>query len=258
MIKVYKLYLRQDSSKIPFYIGITGNSLKWRLKGHYRDLLNPKLKSYKISKLRSLKKANVDVDIELLKEFNTYEDAFLFEIETISRYRQLNIKLCNTTIGGEGYVLYKVKMYDKSGNLLKIYNSCQEAADDNNCPENCISKICNGKQYFLRKSLIFRKEEDTFDKYPTSIPRKNLNIESRNKLKSTISVSRKYKNNKEPRLVYQTDLDNNLIRIWNSCEDCSKHFNVAITSIRRVLNKIRPKYKNFKFYYKNEFEDLSR
>lgn len=56
--------------------------------------------------------------------------------------------------------------------------------------------------------------------------------------------------NKENRIkkIYQYDMENNLIKIYNSCQECSKYFDTSEATISRHCNQHKP-YKNYILSY---------
>ena len=78
------------------YVGITKNGLDRRLYSHLRNPTNYFIKVW----FNSLKKENKKPIIKEIKNFNSYEDLLLGEIEEIKKCRQSNVGIFNIADGG--------------------------------------------------------------------------------------------------------------------------------------------------------------
>lgn len=241
-MKVYKLYDPRDQNKTPFYIGVTSGSLENRLLGHYKDVASKKLKSHKINKLKSLLKDNVRAKIELISEFETSKEAFDFEILTIKTLREKEIKLYNTTIGGEGWIKYRVKVFDLKGNFIEILNSCQEAADKYKTQESNISRLCTGKGIKLFNKYVFRRESDEFNTYPLIKKKSKWCIEA--KKRRSERLKGKEGNRKRITNISQLSKKGELIKIWKDSKEIVEFYNLK--NFTQVLRVIKGERKTFK------------
>ena len=99
MLNTYKVYALIDKNAIKKikYIGITRKSLIERKNNHLRD----KQITHKTNWIKKIGKNNLD--IVLLYDGLTKEDAIKKECELIKYYRDNGTKLTNTTNGGEGW-----------------------------------------------------------------------------------------------------------------------------------------------------------
>ena len=84
------------------YIGITTGKLTTRLMGHLRQPTNPFIKLW----FDELKDQGRSPIINLITEFNTYEDLLAGEINEISKYKNMGISLFNMTEGGDINPMY--------------------------------------------------------------------------------------------------------------------------------------------------------
>lgn len=94
--KIYKLI--DPRNNLPRYIGLTFNSLKYRLKSHRCD----KSRTHKCNWIKSILKDGLTPKIEII-ESNIYshEMACEREIYWISEYKKLGYDLTNATTGGK-------------------------------------------------------------------------------------------------------------------------------------------------------------
>jgi len=92
--QLYGLY-SPDTDELK-YVGITKNGLNYRLNSHLRKPTNHFIKVW----FDSLKNENKKPIIKEIKNFNSYEDLLLGEIEEIKKCRQSNINIFNIADGG--------------------------------------------------------------------------------------------------------------------------------------------------------------
>ena len=101
-MKIPKLYVLKDPTTNEIrYVGITIRSLKERLSGHISDAkCRPELNYHKINWINSLLDKKLLPVIELVKEFETINEAKQAEIDYIKEYK-IKYNLTNCTIGGD-------------------------------------------------------------------------------------------------------------------------------------------------------------
>jgi len=123
-----------------------------------------------------------------------------------------------------------VLSYDsKTGKFVKEYVSISETARQLNVRISSVSSSLL-KQNFSIKNLIFKYKTDEF--FQETI---DLIPNSRRDLKKKI---------------VQRDLENNIIKVWTSREEISKHLNLTLVLIRLRLNRGYTIYKdNYKYNY---------
>lgn len=139
----------------------------------------------------------------------------------------------------------KTYMYDKKGNFLKEFNSRTDASEyvygDRKHVGNITRAINQGefcKQYqFSSIKLPFMKD---YELYKKGIYKKISD-----------TITNKYTEGKvlnfaNPKKVAQYDLNGNLIKIWDSLNQCRK---AGFTNVQAVLEGNRNKCKGFTFKY---------
>lgn len=96
--KKFQLYgLYCPYSNILKYIGITIGLLSTRLSGHLRKPTNGKIALW----FNELKKDNKTPIIRLIREYDSYEDLLIGEINEIKKNRENNVNLLNIADGGD-------------------------------------------------------------------------------------------------------------------------------------------------------------
>lgn len=184
-VKIYAL----SSSKKPNdfrYIGKTTEKLQIRLRRHISS--SKKEKTHKAKWiLKELKQNNEILITEIFKVLKE-EDWGKWEKYFISQYTKKGYKLTNLTIGGENLsgeynpffgkkhskkTIDKIKlnmptskevyMYDLQGNLIKKYNSINDASTENNISVSEISDVCNKrKKHKTAHGYVWRFKNEPF------------------------------------------------------------------------------------------------
>lgn len=205
------------------YIGKT-NNINIRYSNHKVEKHN----THKCNWIRVLKRNNLVPIIEVLDIIKESEWRF-WERYYISLFKSWGFRLTNKTEGGDdcsqlGDIRKSVTCYNLDGSLYKEYKSLIEASKDINGTSGHISWVAKSK---LRtyKNKVWRCGNDSFNKHPIT------------------HQSRKS--------VLQYDLNNNFIKERSSIVDIAKFYRCTESSISAVLRGIKPKYKNYKFLYKD-------
>lgn len=137
-----------------------------------------------------------NLEIESIKKYNTYI------------YNGNGYNVASGGMGGNGRTYRKITSYDINGNKLYVFDRYNEAAIYYGITVTTVSKICNGERYNYNYELVFRQDDDSFDKYPVLDPKENYG-------------------------VYQFDKDGNLIGRYRSLNYAS-----TVTGIRFESNEI--------------------
>ena len=112
------LYQFLDNENIPFYIGIT-NDFK-RRKGEHLQSVKKSCKYPVYNKINKLQREEGYIlNMQIVKENLTIEEANKLEIETIKDYKEKGIKLYNLSEGGGGRLGFKVVFTDEWKQKLK-------------------------------------------------------------------------------------------------------------------------------------------
>lgn len=123
------------------YVGITFRKLQQRLSGHLSDVKNrPDLNNHKTNWIKKIQREGKLPIIELVKEYDSLDEAKLAEIDYIEQYKEL-YKLTNATKGGDhlGNRCYTretilkrkttraIKQYNIFGELLRTFDITEDA-----------------------------------------------------------------------------------------------------------------------------------
>lgn len=140
-----------------------------------------------------------------------------------------------------GNVEKPVLKYDLSGNYIEEYNSIQEAVKLNEkTNRSSLSGCCTGK-FKTSGGFIWRYKLD--DNYSLNI---NIdNITQRDLINSTL-------NKKGEKPIYQFDLNNNLIKRFNSFSEAVKELNICRTGIYQCCTGKLKTYKKYIWKYASE------
>lgn len=204
------------------YIGKTTN-LKQRLGFHVRD----NSKTHKANWIKSLRKLNLFPGLIVLEEVESNWQQR--EMYYIKYYRDLGVKLCNGTDGGDGSKgntntkTKSVTCYSLTGEYVCAYKSISAAAKHIKGKSSHISYCCRGKLNSCY-GLIWRYSNDTL---------------------GHIALNKKAKE------IEQYDLTGNYITKYSSITAAAKQFNCKAPNISRVLRGERNKFRNFTFKYKD-------
>lgn len=235
VVYIYGLVDPRDNNI--FYIGFT-QYLKKRYNVHLNvDGFRREQNLYKDNIIRKILQLGLKPEMKIIDEceykfnpeINMYEHERL-EIEQIKKYRELGGKLANLTIGGDGGVTHKRKVYQYSedGKFLEKYLSVNDVALKYGVNGDIISKVIDqrrkksyrGTYLFSSKenAKLFQFKKTKKDNIPivqyspngellnefrsqkeasrtTKVPQPNINHCLKNKRKYAGGFSWEYKNN---------------------------------------------------------------
>ncbi len=245
MAYLYK-HIRLDNNE-PFYIGIGEDSIKNQGKYKRANSKN-RNKFWKNIVNKTLYK------VEILFENLTWEEACFKEIELIKLYGRRDLGtgiLCNLTDGGEGIIGFKYseKIKQKmSKNQIGRSRPHKNIRSDKGVKrvlsKNHIDKLKEsgkkriGKPNFKARKPRINKENMFGPKPGRRVPKPNSR-----KPKTEKWLKTKYKP------IYQLDLNNNIIKEWESTTKASLETNIK--GIGNVLRNLSKTAGGFKWKYKN-------
>jgi hypothetical protein len=231
------VHIRLDNNS-PFYVGI-GTKYSYSQKDYQRAKESGKKRNYIWRGIVN----RTDYKIIILFENNDYNFIKQKEIELISQYGQI-IKntgtLCNISDGGDGLrgfrnpkTMKPVFLYLNTGEFYKEFECYADCAKFlkvvNSSVRNFVNKNC------LIKGFIIKNYKT--DNINQIIPvEKNVYEKLRKKLSKKI---------------YQYDLNDKLIKCWNSSVEAGKTLNINCGHIRECASnpKRRTMVKGFKWKY---------
>ena len=222
MIGIYKI--TNPNNRV--YIGQSKNISK-RLEKYYNLSCSTQPRLY-----RSLKKYGAD-----LHTFEIIEECEIDKLNERERYYQ---ELYDV-LSSKGMNCLYTKTKDKRREANKnIGNKISKALTGRTLDPEHVVKI----KIALSKRKISDKLREVIGKRYRG---KTINREIVEKMKQTkLSQNLISKFRKE---IIQTDLNNNIINIFNSIEECSKILNIHRPNIIKVLKEKRKTAGGFKFYY---------
>jgi len=208
---------------------------------------------------RTLRKNIHDNDF-LQKSWNKYgEDHFKFEIiELIIDKTELIIR--------EQFYLDLIKPFNKN----ITYNICKIAGNmlgfkHSEKTKKILSDLHKGNKY----SLGFKHSDMTKDKMSKSKTGKKHNLETINKMisssigrtqsdetKEKLSIINKGKTATNKVKVYQLDLNDNIIKLWDSITEAANYFNITPSIISSVCNGRNKTTSGYKWLYFDEQRPL--
>ena len=225
-----------------FYIGSSVNIHK-RLNEHKRML-----------------RKNIHDNDFLQKSWNKHgEDHFKFEIieliidkSTLIIREQFYLDLINPFNENTTYNICKI-----AGNMLGFKHSEET--------KKLLSDLHKGNKY----SLGFKHSDITKDKMSKSKTGKKHNLETINKMisssigrtqndetKEKLSIINKGKTATNKVKIYQLDLNDNIIKLWDSITEAANYFNITPSSISSVCNGRNKTINGYKWLYFDEERPL--
>ncbi len=250
--KVY--YLKNKNLDEIKYIGITSKTLDYRLNEHLRDIKRSNVKTYKKNWLISVINSGSEVQIILLDDNLSIENAKLKEISYIRDFKEKGFKLVNGTLGGDGVVCTEeVRLKMSKSNIGKVRS------------KECIEKmrlISTGRKLSVETKLKMSKTHKRIGTKPimndeTKLkmslsrkgkisPRKGVILSDETKKK--ISDSKKIAGlSTNSRKIVQLSIDENEINRFKSIKEAE--FITGIGNISRCLSGKRKTVNNFIWRY---------
>lgn len=138
----------------------------------------------------------------------------------------------------------KVINFDTNGNILKVYNSAEEAARELKISPDYVRNRCKGKSTPCITDLLFKYVDSTDDL-------KTMKVADQIKMKySENSQVKKRKNPKQHKIsIY--DKEANFIETLNTIVEVSKKYNVDKSTIAKHCLNIVKRPRNYTFKYAN-------
>lgn len=220
------------------YIGKTSN-VKNRLKNHISEAIKSNSKTHKVNWIKSVLKENLTPMIDIIDEVSESSVNF-WEKHYISLYKSWGINLTNMTDGGDGYS----SSYFTPEIRKKISNN--QSGEKNGFYGHKHNLDLRKKWSNERKISNGGKNNSMFNKKHT--------VES--KLKMSLKKRNKYNGDKNPRAkkLYQYDLNNNLIKIWNCAKECADIYQISRGNISNAAKHNTNTNSNFKMLKKFIFK----
>ena len=187
-----------------------------------------------------------DKEIYWIDYYNTYKNGYNMTLggaglnsgQRKSKQNKLpnNFILLNSSIDE---VVPIVKL-DTNFNTIKIYNSVQECAREENVPATNISKTACGKHKTC-EGFVFMYLNDIINMTVDEI--KNYRLKQRKACNYSSSHST------AKRKIKQLDENGELINIFNSINEASRYLNIDASSITKVCKGRLKQTKGYKFEY---------
>lgn len=269
MEKVYRFYTlsASDSPHDIRYVGVTTKTVKQRFYHHKYCAMHDEKRGLPVHKWM-YSKYNQGLDI-IFNEIDSCNESLWEqkEQELIKQYSE-KFDLLNLDKGGNGVITLekrtkssiqrsieghykKIVLFNKNEELIAICESCKEAVEKYGCNKTAIGNVlkrrantCNG--YYIV----------TFEEYNSP------DFSIKEHIQSLTDRTIKHK------LLYQYDLEGNLIKLWNSQSEVKKELGYDVGGINRAI-KNKKIFKNsywtntntidiseFEKYYKYEYAGL--
>ena len=264
---VWGIYCIRNTVNNKRYIGSAVN-LWERITQHQKEL-NKQI-HFNLHLQRSWDKYGEDVfEVEILETVNGIEYNTLLQIEDnyIKLYDSINDKLgYNKRLNfdfpivspesikkrSEKNALRKIKImlfYAETGEFYKAFNSITECANALHDQTTNISKAKNCITKSVKGFVII--SSDTYN------PNKSYKKQKPDLTKSDEYIENRRKHNKKNKKVYTYNLDGNLEKIYFSCSEATRQFNLKKDSLSHLIAKYNQViYNNLIFSYTPVSKDL--
>lgn len=216
-----------------FYIGQTRQSINRRMSFHKYDMNRKNTPLYKDMRKFGFDVFRVEIledveglsPIDLKCKLNRLEKFYIMGAMSEDRDMVYNIDFGGDTGNA---TRKRVCQYDMSGNLVKVHESLQSAANECGLKYSTSISSCLSGDSKNSAGYVWRYENDPFDKYPSRRIPNSFHID-----------------------VY--DIGGNLIDKLNSERAVIKKYNCCHTSLEMILKGLRGNYRNqYVFRYENE------
>jgi group I intron endonuclease len=218
-----------------------------------------------------------DLTPKIIELYNSGKNLKEVAKETAINYHTVSKILKSRKVSIKNLAHYRkitIYQYSLDGILIKEHGSAYEAANELNIHESNIRAVLKGKcvtsgGFFfsyekknppeivseiaglISSKKIKARENNIRASTPQKIE-KILATRAKNN-KPRKSYKRKNISSKALRNIHQFDLEDNLVKIWDTSVDIVKHYNMKnLSPILRVLKKQRKKFKNYKWKYEHE------
>lgn len=238
MAYVYQ-HIRLDKNE-PFYIGIS-NSDKNYSRAYSKSKSHRNSIWFKIYEKTNYK-------VEILEDRVPFDEARKKEIELIKKYGRIDLGtgiLSNMTDGGDGTInvacKYRLKVIQKAmdGEIIKIWDSILDTEKVGNYDMGAVYNACIGK---TNQSYGFKWE---------FVDDEKRKIAEKNRLDRKRKTKEKAKQRIAKSKVVQKTLNGDIVRIWDSTSEASRHgFNSG--AIYNVCSGRNRTHKNFLWEFFDE------
>lgn len=215
---MYKIYVLKDNKNIIKYVGITKNSLKTRLNGHISRSNRGVEFTHKSNWIKSLLKENIKPIIEELESVDTEVEALNREIFWIKYFKDLGVKLTNTTDGGNAsnmndYIKHKLSLIKKEGYRNGFINPMKGKKR----PDLSLRNLTNHPT----------KNKEVRDKISKTLKEKYSTKEVKDRFRLL---------QKKRREVIQKTLNGDFVKKWESLSQIENELKYDRSTITRVCN----------------------
>ena len=248
---MYKIYSLTENKEIR-YIGYTHKQIEERLVEHINDSKYGKGNSYKRNWIKKCIREKLNLEINLIEEVSSAEEAKKIEILLINNYRKY-YRLVNLTNGGDGIQGYKHTKETKD--LLsklskgKIVNHTYETKKK--ISETIKRKLKSNEIIHPRKGIKMLEEtKNKISEGNKGKIKENKGISHTETYgeKKANSIKNNMRNNHRLSVkILQYDINDNLIKEWSSMYYASQNLGISVYFIKLCISGKINNIENFKF-----------
>jgi hypothetical protein len=247
MAYVYR-HIRLDKNE-PFYIGIGSDDKYYRANKKSQRNIHWK---------RVV--AKTPYEIEIMLDNLTWDEACEKEREFIKLYGRVNLKtgpLTNMTDGGDGTLGLVVsdETREKLSKSIKEWHKTYVVSDENRLKSSLVFKELIKKDDFIKKRIeALRNSEKLKQSYilRTGKPSGYKHNDEAKKLISLSKIGRKMSKDvidAKSKKVIQLDLNDNVIKIWDSTREIQRELGLSQGNISRCCNNEYKQSYGYKWKY---------